>query len=55
MKKIPDYSKYITTNGFNKFLREVFDEKLKEEKLVFTNHVNTVKELATKMKKTEKL
>ena len=44
----PDYSKYITTNEFNKFSSEIFDERLKKAKLASANNLNTVKQHATK-------
>ena len=56
LKKIRDDSKYITADEFNKFSGEIFDERLKQGKLVTTNDLNTFNQLATKNEvKIEKL
>ena len=44
-KRIPDHEKYITTNDFtaNTFSGSIFDERLKQAKLVTNIDLNTVK------------
>ena len=43
-------------NGIDNFSGEIFDERLKQEKLAISNDLNTVKQLATKNEeKIEKL
>ena len=49
-EKSPDDCKYNTTNNFNEFSCDIFDERLKRAQLETTNDLNTVKQLATKMK-----
>ena len=47
-KKTLDDSKYIITTEFNKFLGEIFDERLKQAKLATITDLNSVDRHAIK-------
>lgn len=47
-KSISDDSKYISTNEFNKFSAEIYDEILKQAKSTTTNEIKTIEQTAIK-------
>ena len=53
-KKIPDYDKYFTTQGFNKLTSESFVARLKHVAIFFKNLLNNKKTFNKKKKKKKK-